>query len=173
MTGPVDITENMTFQDERDDVVKHLFASWEEVVFGVISYHSRSLKMEHLKLPGFFVMNYLYRKGPQNLSKLASVTGVSRPTITGIVDKLETHGLVRRIRDTEDRRNIAVELTKTAHSKVKRVYMDSGAIKEELAKRLNDNELRDFVKYMDVLSNIIITFSENLEKNRAEGDLYI
>lgn len=170
MTQSVDIPEQVKSSTTEGDVIDHLFRVWDEVVFRIISHHSRSLKTEHLKLPGYFIMNYLYRNGSQNLSKLAEFTGVSRPTITGIVDKLEQHGLVKRVRGNEDRRNIAVELTATACSKVERVYMDRNMIKEELSGALKDKEISDFVKYMEVLSEIIARTSENNTKNNSEGD---
>jgi DNA-binding MarR family transcriptional regulator len=50
-------------------------------------------------------------QGPQRASDLAAAVGVSRPTLTSLVDGLEQAGLVRRIPVATDRRGIQLELT--------------------------------------------------------------
>ena len=49
--------------------------------------------------------------GPQRASELAAAVGVSRPTLTSLVDGLEQAGLLRRIPVPTDRRGIRLELT--------------------------------------------------------------
>ena len=49
--------------------------------------------------------------GPQRASELAAAVGVSRPTLTSLVDGLEQAGLVRRTPVATDRRGIQLELT--------------------------------------------------------------
>jgi DNA-binding MarR family transcriptional regulator len=50
-------------------------------------------------------------EGPQRASELAAAVGVSRPTLTSLVDGLEQAGLVRRAPVATDRRGIQLELT--------------------------------------------------------------
>ena len=50
-------------------------------------------------------------EGPQRASELAAAVGVSRPTLTSLVDGLEQAGLVRRVPVATDRRGIQLELT--------------------------------------------------------------
>jgi DNA-binding MarR family transcriptional regulator len=49
--------------------------------------------------------------GSQRASELASAVGVSRPTLTSLVDGLEQAGLLRRVPVPTDRRGICLELT--------------------------------------------------------------
>lgn len=49
--------------------------------------------------------------GPQRASELAAAVGVSRPTLTSLVDGLEQAGLVRRVPVPTDRRGIQLELS--------------------------------------------------------------
>ena len=53
-------------------------------------------------------------------SRLAREVDLSQATITGIVDRLEMQGLVRRERDTRDRRRVSVCVTPTGHQLLKR-----------------------------------------------------
>jgi MarR family transcriptional regulator for hemolysin len=49
--------------------------------------------------------------GPQRASELAASVGVSRPTLTSLVDGLEDNGLLRRVPVPSDRRGIRLETT--------------------------------------------------------------
>lgn len=49
--------------------------------------------------------------GPSRASALASLVGVSRPTLTSLVDGLEQAGLLRRVPVPTDRRGVDLEAT--------------------------------------------------------------
>lgn len=51
---------------------------------------------------------------PLGMRRLGEALGLSSPAVTGLVDRLEAAGLVRRVRDTADRRRVRVELTDAA-----------------------------------------------------------
>ena len=55
----------------------------------------------------------LYENGPLPPSRIAREMMVKSSTVTGVVDRLEQKGLVRRARNSPDRRVINVELTAT------------------------------------------------------------
>jgi len=52
------------------------------------------------------------REGEWDVSSLAARTRVTNGAVTRLVDGLEKRGLVTRLRDTEDRRRVRLELTK-------------------------------------------------------------
>jgi DNA-binding MarR family transcriptional regulator len=76
---------------------------------------------EHGMSPGRFTMlMMLYDKPvgeprPRTPAELADLTGVTRATITGLVDTLERDGLVRREHDSGDRRMMRIHLTPKGH----------------------------------------------------------
>jgi DNA-binding MarR family transcriptional regulator len=55
----------------------------------------------------------LHEHGPLSPSQIARNILVNSSTVTGIIDRLEQKGLVRRLRISSDRRIITIELTKT------------------------------------------------------------
>ncbi|MBN1260804.1 MAG: MarR family transcriptional regulator [Anaerolineae bacterium] len=61
--------------------------------------------------PQFRVMAYLFREGSQCLSTLAEYQGVSLPTMSKLIQGLESRGLVSRDRDPTDRRRVILALT--------------------------------------------------------------
>ncbi|HET9384573.1 MAG TPA: MarR family transcriptional regulator [Gemmatimonadales bacterium] len=64
-----------------------------------------------LTAPRASVLSVLVFRGPVTMSALAEAEQVRRPTITRLIDGLERRGLVRRVRDAEDRRVQMVEAT--------------------------------------------------------------
>jgi DNA-binding MarR family transcriptional regulator len=61
--------------------------------------------------PQVTVMAQLVTKGPLTLTDLSRSLSMSHSTASGIVDRLETRGLVRRTADTADRRRTAIAVT--------------------------------------------------------------
>src|SRR5579862_3079248 len=51
----------------------------------------------------------LARTGPITAGELARRTGLTTGAITGVIDRLEKAGFVRRVRDENDRRRVIVE----------------------------------------------------------------
>lgn len=55
------------------------------------------------------------------LRELAHAEGISAPSLSGHVDRLEAAGLIRRERSTDDRRRVGLELTKDGRAVLRRV----------------------------------------------------
>jgi DNA-binding MarR family transcriptional regulator len=56
-----------------------------------------------------------------SLRELAEEEGISAPSLSGHVDRLEAADLLRRVRSTDDRRRVGLELTAKGRSLLKRV----------------------------------------------------
>jgi len=55
---------------------------------------------------------WLVKRSPGlSLAELAAEEGISSPAMSGHVDRLERAGLLERVRSTEDRRRVGLELT--------------------------------------------------------------
>ena len=55
-------------------------------------------------------MHLLQVHGPLTPGRLAELSGLTTGTVTGVIDRLENAGFVRRERDASDRRKVLVEL---------------------------------------------------------------
>ena len=56
-----------------------------------------------------------------SLRELARAEGISAPSLSAHVDRLEALGLIRRVRSSDDRRRVGLELTPEGRSTVRRV----------------------------------------------------
>src|SRR6187200_3717804 len=56
-----------------------------------------------------------------SLRELAHAEGISAPSLSAHVDRLEALGLIRRVRSTDDRRRVGLELTTEGRTTLRRV----------------------------------------------------
>jgi DNA-binding MarR family transcriptional regulator len=77
-----------------------------------VDLHSRRLLEEHgLTGPQLAVLRAAAGDRLTTVSTLARMVHLSQPTVTGIVDRLERHGLVERARSAADRRAVHVRVS--------------------------------------------------------------
>lgn len=86
-----------------------------------------------LRGPHYRVLGILMRQGPLPISEVGKCLSVSRPYMTGLIDRLEREGCVRRQPDPADRRVIQVVLTDEGKE-----YLALAArhFREEISRRL-------------------------------------
>ena len=101
------LNQSLTDSSERDELVDNL----ERMTDDVMLWRHKLLRNERLTRPGLFIMYFVSSKGPLRLKECSASLGVSKPTVTKIVDNLEKDGFVTRIKEGEDRRNYYVHLT--------------------------------------------------------------
>lgn len=86
-------------------------------IMRAIDLHSRYL-VDRFRVTGpqLIALQELGRLGQVPVGVLARKVHVSHPTMTGILDRLEKRGLVRRTRDMHDRRRITAAVTDQGHA---------------------------------------------------------
>jgi DNA-binding MarR family transcriptional regulator len=92
-------------------------------------------------------LDFLNLEGRVTAGRLAEVTGLTTGAITGVVDRLEKAGLVRRERDPADRRKVFIAIVPENVAKVGRFYehMQRGMVK--LWESYSDAELRLLLEF--------------------------
>ncbi|MDU0458761.1 MAG: MarR family transcriptional regulator [Geobacteraceae bacterium] len=101
---------------------------------------SRVMAAAGLTISQFGVLEALYHKGPLCQRDVAAKILKSTGNITLVIDNLEKSALVRRERDTGDRRYLTVHLTKSGSELIAKVFVDvEAAIVAEMGS-LNGDE---------------------------------
>ena len=67
-------------------------------------------------------LDLLHERGAMTAGQLAEHAGLSPGAITTVVDRLEAHDYVRRVRDSADRRRVMVEVTERMLEITERLY---------------------------------------------------
>ena len=86
--------------------------------------------------------------GPLSPAEIADHTGVTRATITGLVDTLERDGLVLRTPDPEDRRMLSVGLTERGEKLLRTILPPHFRQMAWLMEPLSEGERRTLVRLL-------------------------
>ena len=101
-------------------------------------------------------LNILALQGRMTAGDLARVTGLTTASITGVLDRLEEAGFVRRERDPHDRRRVIIRLDAARGMRdVAPVFAPVIAAWRNVAARYTDDELRLILGFQEQLEQIM------------------
>ena len=114
-------------------------------------------------------LNVIALTGSMTAGELARATGLTTASITGVLDRLEDSGFVRRERDPGDRRRVNIVLNAgRALRDVAPVFAPMLKAWRAVAARYSDDELRQFVGFQQELEQIM---RDQLTRLRFDGKL--
>ena len=90
----------------EDDVLR----SMRRIIRAVDLYNRKLVTVTGVSGPQLMCLRELGASGPMAAGKLADAVNLSAATVCGILDRLEARGLVRRERQTDDKRRVLVSL---------------------------------------------------------------
>ncbi len=99
-----------------------------------------------LTVSQFGVLETLYHLGPLCQGNISQKLLKSSGNITMVVDNLEKHGLVRRVRSHEDRRMVMLELTAAGSTLIAELFPRVAALITEELSVLSPAEQRTFAE---------------------------
>jgi DNA-binding MarR family transcriptional regulator len=112
-------------------------------------------------------LNILSFSGQMTAGELARATGLTTASITGVADRLEEAGFVRRERDASDRRRVVIHLVlEKALSEVATVFLPMVRDWRQMSARYSDDELRLIVDFYGRMEQII---REHIVRLRNSG----
>ena len=99
---------------------------------------------------------WLIRANPGlSLRELAAEERISAPALSGHVDRLETAGLIERVRDESDRRRVGLTLTAEGDRLLKRVRARRTTWLAERLRGLDDDELVALDRAIEPLGKLL------------------
>jgi DNA-binding MarR family transcriptional regulator len=94
-------------------------------------------------------MTLLQTYGPLTPRQLAEHTGLTSGTVTGVIDRLESHGFVTRKPDPDDRRKVVVTPSMEAiQAKLVPLYAEQGAHMQSVLATRTEAELRTISAFL-------------------------
>jgi DNA-binding MarR family transcriptional regulator len=110
VTTPADAPASVTVQ-----VVEAL-----RRIIRAVDLHSRSLVQRYrLTGPQLVVLKAIADGRPSSVGEIARAVHLSQATVSGILDRLESRGLLTRTRSRDDRRRVVVSLSPDAEEKLR------------------------------------------------------
>jgi DNA-binding MarR family transcriptional regulator len=87
------------------------------------------------------VIDIIEREGRLTAGQVAERTGLTTGAVTTVIDRLEEAGYAHRVRDTEDRRRVFVEVTDEARRLGDSFYGEHAALAETFFKQYSEAEI--------------------------------
>lgn len=133
---------------ELNECINFLLTRTQQVVFQKFK---ASLAEYDVTPVQYGVLKCLWTQDGQNPSQIANSLFLDSSTITGILDRMENKGLIKRIADPKDRRSLKVVLTEQGSLLEEPVIR---IIDEENKKALYSLEEEDRTKLIEYLNRI-------------------
>lgn len=135
----------------QPDIAESILTALRRVIRAV-DQHSRSLVNSHgLTGPQALLLSEVVRQHRITGSELAEKMSLSQATITDVVKRLESRGLLNKARSTEDRRRILVEATEEGRALV---AQSVPLLQERFVERLDQLERAEQFQLLEALQRI-------------------
>jgi DNA-binding MarR family transcriptional regulator len=150
---------------ERHELVHVVREKFTEMSTETILFHQALADILGLHITDHRCMHFLHSYGAMPAGRLAELTGLTTAAVTGIIDRLEEAGYVRRVNDPKDRRRTIVEpvQNKKLERKLEMIFTPFHEKMNKLFSSYSDSELTFLI---DVMSRSIELTREESKKLR-------
>jgi DNA-binding MarR family transcriptional regulator len=108
-------------------------------------------------------LDFLNLEGRVTAGRLAEVTGLTTGAITGVVDRLEKAGLVRRERDEADRRKVFIATVPENVARIGRFYVPMQQAMHKLWSTYSEAELQLLLRFAHEGYKAVLEATEGLK----------
>ena len=115
----------------------------------------KSLKELNLTGPQSMLIGILGHNGKLKISDVSEKMGLSNPTVSGIIDRLENQGFVERIRSSDDRRVVMVDLKEEFRKNAKNKFCNFNNNFGESIDNASEEELDVILKGLSTLKIVL------------------
>jgi DNA-binding MarR family transcriptional regulator len=93
-------------------------------------------------------LGVIYAQGSVPAGEIAKATHLTKGAMTTALDRIESAGYAKRVRDTEDRRGVRVELTKKGRDSVDMLWGHFAKKGNELLSQFDSGELDAILRFL-------------------------
>jgi DNA-binding MarR family transcriptional regulator len=141
--------------NKRSDTVAEIIDNLRRV-FQVVNEQSKKAEKETgLTGPQLWAIKTIAQEAPIMVSEIARSMYLHPATVVGILDRLEKQGLAARIRSTEDRRVVRVELTTQGRALVTRAPEVAQGLLVAGLEKLGSDKLKNIAQALDQMAGIL------------------
>ena len=114
------------------------------------------------------VLGIVTRRGPLGLTELTEIEGLNPTMLSRVVGKLDSFGLIRRLRDPDDFRAARVEVTPEGRETSQRIAAQRAAILSERLAGLPPEQESALVAALPALENLAEDLAAAVRRGRGE-----
>jgi DNA-binding MarR family transcriptional regulator len=127
----------------RQETIQAISGRIKEMSTETIMFHQAVADELSLHITDHKSLDLIHRFGSMPAGKLAELTGLTTGAVTGVIDRLEKAGYVRRTNDPKDRRRTIVEPTRNRklEKKIESIFKPLHERLNKLLSSYTDSEL--------------------------------
>ena len=127
----------------KEEMIQAINDKFREISTETIMFHQAVADVLGLHITDHKCLDFIYRFGAMPAGRLAELTGLTTGAVTGIIDRLEKAGYVRRTNDPKDRRRTIVEpiRNKKLERKLELIFIPLRDRMHKLLSSYSDSEL--------------------------------
>ena len=152
--------------NKREEVIQGIIEKRREMSTETIMFHQTVADVLGLHITDHKCLDLIRQYGAMPAGRLAELTGLTTGAVTGIIDRLEKAGYVRRANDPKDRRRTIIEpvRNKKWERKIEAIFIPFHQRMHKLLSSYSDSELAFL---LDVLTKSIELTHEESKKLRT------
>jgi DNA-binding MarR family transcriptional regulator len=152
--------------NKREEIIQAIIEKRREMSTETIMFHQAVADILGLHVTDHKCLDLIHRYGAMPAGRLAELSGLTTGAVTGIIDRLEEAGYVRRTDDPKDRRRIIVEPTKNKkwERKIEAIFIP---LHERMHKLLSSYSESKLAFLLDVLTKTLDQSHQELMKLRG------
>jgi DNA-binding MarR family transcriptional regulator len=152
---------------KREEVIHAVNEKFTEMSTETILFHQALADVLGFHITDHRCMHFIHSYGAMPAGRLAELTGLTTAAVTGIIDRLEQAGYVRRTNDPKDRRRTIVEPVR--NKKLERTLeMIFTPFHEKMYKLFSSYSDRELAFLLDVVTKSIELTREESKKLRQD-----
>ncbi len=153
---------------KREEAIHAIVEKFREMSTQTIMFHQRVADVLGLHITDHKSLDILYHFGAMPAGQLGELTGLTTGAVTGIIDRLEEAGYVRRINDPKDRRRTIIEPTgnRKLEKKIEGIFIP---LHERMHKLLSSYTDIELAFLLDAMTELLKQIREESEKLQGIG----
>ncbi|MDB4986704.1 MAG: transcriptional regulator [Myxococcaceae bacterium] len=133
---------------ERRALVAELDAAGRAMSTVAVMFHSKLAELQGLSVTEEKSLDLIARFGPLTAGELARRSGLSKASVTGLVDRLVQKGFARRSSDPDDGRRVRIEFAQESLARLAPLFADFVRELHTAYADFDDGELRTVLRFM-------------------------
>ncbi|HVU68632.1 MAG TPA: MarR family transcriptional regulator [Ktedonobacteraceae bacterium] len=134
--------------EHREHLIKIVLQASRESSTLAVFFHTRMAEQVGLGATEEKTLALLGKRGPLTAGEIAAHTGLTTPSVTSLLDRLENKGMVRRVRDPHDRRRVIVEPNQERLAELERLFSSVQEGFREVLDLYSDEQLATIADFL-------------------------
>jgi DNA-binding MarR family transcriptional regulator len=152
---------------ERAGLLEEMQRAGRELSTATILFHQAIADRLGLNPTDHKCLDLLASKGLMTAGELADATSLTTGAITGVVDRLEGAGFVRREDDPNDRRRVILRVIPKGYREIGRLFESLSRAVTDLAAHYDDRELATILDFMSRSSQMLHEETRKLRRRES------